>query len=349
MTTYAYDDSATQLFAVWGTGVGAVARPVARLHVRTPSREGVRLAKALSDVSEAAWVGYSDPELVALEPAEVLRAVRKPHQPRAGLLFCEGDPLLESANEAGRWLVAVGSAGVTRAVLADLTEELDSVERALRGDLSGRARQAVELSRLDASPVQIVEADRLLYEVPMGSERLFTEVEPTAAAVAAAHWLQAAVDVTLAVTGWDDAAAVLEAADVIESFDVTTAQVVLDLLRLGNPPIAAVQCLVRTAMLAARGMILPGDPEPADDPADEARFTVLDPARPARSLLERLTRTIQTCSLVHTEHLEPAALATRPEADRMEAARQVFDAQVRVEAERSAERLLRTDRMDLTS
>lgn len=35
-------------------------------------------------------------------------------------------------------------------------------------------------------------------------------------------------------------------------------------------------------------MILPGDP----DPPDEACFTVLDPARPARCLLERLTRAI---------------------------------------------------------
>jgi hypothetical protein len=160
---------------------------------------------------------------------------------------------------------------VTRAVIDDVAEELDGVERALRGgDLTGRARQAVERSRLDVSPVQIVAADRLLHQVPMGSERLFTEVEPTAAAVAAAHWLQSAVDVTLEVTGWEDAAAVLEAADAIESFDVTTTQVVLDLLRLGNPPIAAVQCLVRTAMLAARGMILHGSPEPADDPLDEA-------------------------------------------------------------------------------
>jgi hypothetical protein len=76
---------------------------------------------------------------------------------------------------------------------------------------------------------------------------------------------------------------------------------------------------------------------------------VLDPARPARSLLERLTRAIQTCSLVHTEHLDPAVLETRPETDRMEAARQVFDSQVRVEAERSADRLLRTRPTDLVS
>jgi hypothetical protein len=349
VTIYAYDHSSTQLVAVWETGVGAVAHPVARLHARTPVRNGVHLVKALSRLSEAAWLGYSDPGLVDAEPAEVLRALRRPHQPHAGLLFREGDPLLECANDAGRWLAAIGSAGVSRAVIADVAEELDCVERALRGDLSGRARQAVELTRLDVSPVQIVAADRLLYEVPMGSERLFTEVEPTAAAVAAAHWLQSAVDVTLEVTGWDDATAVLEAAEAIESFDITTPQVVLDLLRVGNPPIAAVQCLVRTAMLAARGMILHGSPDPTEDPADEARFTVLDPMHPARSLLERLTRAIQTCSLVHTEHLDPAVLITHPETDRMEAARQVFDAQVRVEAERTADRLLRTGSTDQAS
>ncbi|HYH32273.1 MAG TPA: hypothetical protein VD903_18040 [Pseudonocardia sp.] len=87
MTTYAYDDSATQLLAVWETGFGAVARPVARLHSRTPKGDGVHLAKALSGLSTPAWCGYRDPGLVGLEPAEVLRAVRSPHQPRAGLLF----------------------------------------------------------------------------------------------------------------------------------------------------------------------------------------------------------------------------------------------------------------------
>lgn len=56
VTTYAYDRAARQLLAVRETGVGAVARPVARLHPRTPSRKGVHLAKALSGVSHAAWL-----------------------------------------------------------------------------------------------------------------------------------------------------------------------------------------------------------------------------------------------------------------------------------------------------
>jgi hypothetical protein len=107
VTTYAYDQSATQLLAVWETGVGAVARRVARLHARTPERVGVHLAKALSNLSDTAWLRYADPGLVDAEPAAVIRALRSPHQPRAGLLYREGDPLLECANEAGRRLAAV--------------------------------------------------------------------------------------------------------------------------------------------------------------------------------------------------------------------------------------------------
>lgn len=52
---------------------------------------------------------------------------------------------------------------------------------------------------------------------------------------------------------------------------------------------------------------------------------------------------------MHTEHLDPAVLADHPEPDRMEAARQVFDVQVRAEAERSADRLLRTGSADHAS
>ncbi|HYH32272.1 MAG TPA: hypothetical protein VD903_18035 [Pseudonocardia sp.] len=52
---------------------------------------------------------------------------------------------------------------------------------------------------------------------------------------------------------------------------------------------------------------------------------------------------------MHTEHLEPAVLATHPETDRMEAGRQVFDAQVRAEADLSAERPLHSEPVYLTS
>ncbi len=342
MTTYAYDTSATTLLAVWDTGLGATARSVARLHARTPQRHGLRLAQALTGLSTAAWTSYSDLGLVEigyvdLDPPAVLAALRRPHLPRDGLLYREGDAALECAHGVGRELVAVGSAGVTRAVVAEVTDELAAVDGATRGDLSGRARQAVALTRLDASPLQVAAADRLLHEVPMGSERLFTEVEPTAAAVAAAHWLQAAVDVTLDASGGTDPLEVLAKVADGEGFDLLGPGVVLNLMRLGNPPLATVQNLVRSAMLAAKGMILHGDPQPcAGDPDGESRFTVLDPQSPARSLLECLTRAVQICAVVFAEH----CTVDEQQGDRVELARDLFDEAVRAEADRTAARLL---------
>jgi hypothetical protein len=121
----------------------------------------------------------------------VLPALRQPHLPEGGTLIQSYIPVEEAAHRAGRALHAFGDAALTDRVADDVGAELAAIERAERGDLSGRARQAVHLTRADASPVQVAAADALLREDPLGSSRLF-EVDPTAAAVAAAHWLQAA-------------------------------------------------------------------------------------------------------------------------------------------------------------
>jgi hypothetical protein len=342
MTTYAYDPSTAHVLATWPTGAGASARTVARLNARTPEPRGLHLVQALTALSSLAWMAYTDPGTVDLLPAPALRALRRPHLPRAGLLYREGDPLLDAAHDVGRELVAVGSAGVTRAVVDDVTADLDAVERALRGDLGGRARQAVALTRLDASPLQVAAADGLLHEVPMGSERLFTEVEPIAAVVAAAHWLAAAVEVTLARTGIDAVRDLLQAYTDIEGADVETAAVVVDLLDEGNPPLPVTRCLVQAALLTARGMILARK----DDPTDEPQFTLLDPARPAPCLLERLVRATQACGMVHMRH---QGLADHDGPERADACRAVFDDEVRRAAAQAADRLLRTDTTTLAS
>ncbi|WP_329485160.1 hypothetical protein OG618_00995 [Kitasatospora sp. NBC_01246] len=75
------------------------------------------------------------------------------------------------------------------------------MENAELGDLTGRARQAVRLGREGASPVQVAAADRILEQDPFGPAALFTGIDPTAAAVAAAHWLAAAAEVTAEATG----------------------------------------------------------------------------------------------------------------------------------------------------
>jgi hypothetical protein len=266
MTNYAYEPGECRLLAVWGTGAGAVAHPVARLHPRTSPQDGLRLAKALSTLSLATWRSYTDPHLLDVLPDAALVALRAPNLPSGNLLERVAEPHVECAHEVGRRLDDIGSAGVTRAVVIEVAEDLAAVERALCGDLSGRAQQAVELSRLDVSPLQIAAADRLLAEVPMGGERLFTEVDPTAAAVAATHWLLAAVDVTRARSGLLSAEAVLAAAARFGLDDTVAVEGVLEHTGAGDPPLTAVQCLVRSALLAARGMVVHEIRDPTADP-----------------------------------------------------------------------------------
>jgi hypothetical protein len=339
VTTYAFDPRPRHLVAVWETGTGALARTAVRLHPGVDEAAATGLARALTALSATTWRAYTDPDLILVDPAAALAALRDPHLPEDGLLLHEPDPHREAAHEVGRRLLAVGGAGLARQVAAEVAEDLDALDRALRGDLSGRARQAVGLTRLDASPLQVVAADRILHEVPVGDARLFVEVEPTAAAVAAAHWLRSAVDVVLAASGWADPEQVLVAADAIEEFEVAPARAVLDLMAAGAPPLAAVRCLVRAAMLAARGVVLPHGP---GERPDEPRRTVLDPARPAPGLLEHLVAAIRSVSLVHTAHLDPAALGPGSWPRRRERLRRAFDEQVRAEAGRTADRLLRS-------
>jgi hypothetical protein len=335
MTDYAYEPAERRLLAVWGTGAGAVARPVARLHARIPADDGLHLAEALTGLSGATWRGYTDPQLLDIDPIAALAALRAPTLRRGGLLDRAAEPHLEYAHDVGRCLDVIGRGELTRAVVADVSDDLDALERALCGDLAGRAQQAVELTRLDASPLQIAAADRLLAAAPMGGPRLFTEVDPTAAAVAATHWLQAAVDVTIARTGLPDAAAVLAAAAPFGLVDTVAVEAVLKHTGDGAPPLAAVQCLVRPAVLAAQGMVVHDVGDPDADPLDEPRSTVLDPLRPARALLERLVRAIQACAFVHFGRVEGT------DDGWLDAARRVFDAEVRAEAERRKERLLK--------
>ncbi|MGI5144135.1 MULTISPECIES: hypothetical protein [unclassified Streptomyces] len=63
----------------------------------------------------------------------------------------------------------------------------------------------------DASPVQVAAADHLLQQEPFGPDELFIGIDPTAAAVAAAHWLTAAADVAAEASGLNLTQVVLEA------------------------------------------------------------------------------------------------------------------------------------------
>ena len=74
------------------------------------------------------------------------------------------------ATESLRVLHEIGDAGFTAAVRAEVAAESTAVEQSELGDLSGRARQAVVLTRADASLLQVTAADRLLEADPLGDD-----------------------------------------------------------------------------------------------------------------------------------------------------------------------------------
>ncbi len=197
---------------------------------------------------------------------------------------------------------------------------------------------AYPVTRLPAPPAQIAAADRLLHAVPMGNERLVTDVEPTAACVAALHWTAAAVDVTLAAVGGGDPAEVLEEAAAAEDVDVLAATAVLGMLRAGNPPLAVVQDLVSSAVLVGNGMVLDDDEFSPADPGHGPRTTLLHPSSPARALLDLLTGVVRACFTAYSEACDPAQVDG--DGDWIDLTRERFDHAVREEADRRSDRLL---------
>ncbi|MEV7940318.1 hypothetical protein AB0O82_29810 [Kitasatospora sp. NPDC088264] len=341
MTRYSIDPERHELIAAWGTGEGDLATRIAALPAGTDTDALMRLARALTHLSEAAWRTYTHPASAAASPApssegwrraeerkafdEVPGAITRPNLSQDGMLDVEYSPLVESAHRAGRALHALGNADLTDAVLTEVGTELAAVENAELGDLTGRARQAVLLSREGASPVQVAAADHLLEQDPLGPAALFTEIDPTAA-VAAAHWLAAAAAAAAAaevaaVASGHSPCAVLFEADNIEALPHETPTLVLGLLEDGASPYDAVTGLVRHALHITDGL----RPDPAGlreqledidddlakhtgpdtDPEDTGlRLTPLDPKRPAPDLLEDLLAGIHGCRLLHEEYDE---------------------------------------------
>jgi hypothetical protein len=325
MTTYAYDTTSHQLVAVWDTGIGATYASVARLNAATEESVGLLLADALTRLSTSIWMTYSAPELLDLPVAVARRALRRPNLAQAGRVRVEEHPVVESAHCVGRGLQELGSAGVRRAVIADVDQELSAAVNADRGDLTGRARQAVMLTRVTPSPAQIAEADRLFHEVPAGGPRLYTEVEPSAAGVAAIHWFLAAVDV-LARLGGTTGEEALDRAQEEHYFDPAVPRAVLRISSADpdRTPFLVGRTLLQAAVLQSRGMILGSyEPEPG-----ESYFTVLDPTQPARCLLDGLVRGIQSLAALHATYLDPEL---DPDRDQFEPDR-LFGAAVREEA-----------------
>jgi hypothetical protein len=331
MTVYAFDEARHVLISSWDVGIGCVAGVVAEVPASALAADVLTLASRLTRLSRELWRTYTHPASAAdsLEAntegwrrqgereafATVIPAIKNPHLPEAGEIIQSYIRVEEVAHQVGRSLHAIGDAGLTEHVIADMAEELAAVELAEQGDLSGRARQAVVLTRADISPLQIVAADDLLRAHPLGSKRLFEEVDPTAAAVAAAHWLYAAAQV---------ASGVVVEADDIEALPVQTPTLVLQRLSVGATPREVVIELVKGAMAVAEGEV--PDPELLIEQVREAqervghyterygevpsevvaelmpRTTPLDPTRPAKDLLEDLLAGIRGCWLLYREY-----------------------------------------------
>ncbi len=338
MTRYSVDLDRRELVASWGTGEGDLSRRVAALPDDADTSVLLALARSLTQLSDAAWRTYTHPASAAgsLEPDseglrrekereafdEVAGAIADPHLPNDGTMIVSYSRLVESAHRVGRALHELGDETLTKAVRAEAPLELAAVENAELGDLTGRAQQAVLLSREDASPVQVAAADHLLQQDPFGPTALFSTVDPTAAAVAAAHWLAAAASVAADASGQDPTQVVLEA-DTIEALPHETPTLVLGLIDGGATPYEAVTALVRHAMYITDGLLLDpvalrdqledfeetvaehtGEDDPdLDDVA--VRLTPLDPKRPARDLLEDLLAGIHGCWLLHNDSAEP--------------------------------------------
>ncbi|MFD4621490.1 hypothetical protein [Streptomyces sp. NPDC058475] len=339
MTYYSYDAKRRTLSASWGTGAGNTAFDVSAVAASAEPDQMLRLAQALGYLSQAAWRTYTHPASASpsLEPnsegwrrqherdsfAEALQAVREPHLPDDdGGLIVSYSPIVESGHRIGRALHALGDAQLTTVVADEAEAELAAVAQAELGDLTGRGRQAVLLTRQDASPVQVAAADALLRSNPFGPPELFTDLDPTAAAVATAHWLQAAAHVAGEASGLHPTNVVVEA-DNIEALPHETPTLVLELVDAGASPREAVVGLIRDAMEVAEGHVpdlarLQEQIQETEDlvrqhaAADQAlaaelrrfRITPLDPQRPARDLLEDLLSGIHACWLIFEEHAD---------------------------------------------
>ncbi|MDV9171020.1 hypothetical protein R6V09_12850 [Streptomyces sp. W16] len=379
MTHYAYATESHALMATWATAKGRTSVTVATAPENITGDEILDLARYLEHLSQTAWRTYIRPASASASQQansegwrrrqerssfrEALKGITHPNLPDGGHLLVSYSPIIESGHRIGRALHSIADAQLSASVLAEAETELASVEQAELGNLNGRARQAVLLSREDVSPVQLATADALLHADPFGSTALLTDVDPTAAAVATAHWLQAAADITAAVCGIDPTDVVVEA-DNIEALPHETPTRVLELIDEGSSPHDVVVALVRDALAVADGLI--PDQSRLFDQMDQVedlverhastddvlaeelrriRLTPLDPQRPAPDLLEDLLEGIRACWLLFEEYAEyPDTQDGEWDQDIWEewhaGERNRFIDRVRTEAVRAHERLL---------
>lgn len=347
MTTYAHHPSASSIVATWPTGAGSVADRVTRIPGSCDEALARHLAHSLDRLSEWIWHSYCVLDGMIPDPARLAGILRRPHLPVGGMIRIAQDDVDEITHAVGRVLAGIGDRGCREAVVREVETECAAVRSAIAGDLTGRAQQAVTRLRFECDDGQYAAAQALLHEIPMGSERLFTEVCPFPGCLAALEWLGAAVVVAARRGGYQSVAELLGEARVVTGKEL---QVVVALFaHTTTEPTALVHELLREAMLAGTGyfllstatdvekMPLPDGPEPGveaePDAGHPAVTTLLDPREPGRALLEGILEGIQASFEVYLEEIADAEV---PDPDPRltgphwaEEIRQRFDTEVR--------------------
>ena len=348
MSVYGYEPESRTLSVSWPSGRACRAKVLAVLPDGVLAEDVDRLASALDGLSEALWDTYvhpasqfGDPEEPnteawrwGLERAgfeEALAAVRGPRLPEHGVLTVSYCRVEECGHRVGGAVHALDlGPDFTGLIAAEAECEQAAVQAAEAGDLTGRAAQAVVLSRIGASPTQIEVAWRALLVDPLGCHgALLTQFEPSAAAVAAARCLRCAAEITAEVSGIHWTGVVMEA-DNIEALPVLSPSTVLALLAEGGSEWEAVTGLLREAHAVAEGK-LSGLGQLASaveqvrrlkeagvgDEALELRLTPVDPRRPAPDLLEDLLTGIAGCFLLWREYADEEDDSDDGEADQI--------------------------------
>jgi hypothetical protein len=335
LTIYAHDPDQHALLVVWSKGNGYNATRIATVAETASLEHMAMLCEELTELSNSLWKTYTDPPHEHSEDQDLLdsdevvpfthvaETLRTPNVPDdAGTLSVSYDNVEEASHRAGRALLQLSTPALTEAVIADVEREIDAVERAELGDLTGRAAQATSLDRLDASPVQVAAADLVFAREPLGDDALFTSLDPASACVAAAHWLTSAA-VAVGNLLSIEPTSVFSESDNVEACSVDVPQIVVAAIHEGDvAPHDIVTVLLRGAAQVRDGEIPDLDElvhqvveaqEQAENYPDELReqayqalmpthLTPLDPRRPARDLLEHLLDGLQSANtLFHAE------------------------------------------------
>ncbi|MEU6711389.1 hypothetical protein ABZ897_07880 [Nonomuraea sp. NPDC046802] len=369
MTRYAIDRARNTLIAQWSTGIGDTATVVAELPHEIPPQNALRLAAGLTHLSHTCWRSYTHPASTADQhgPRNLGRHRRQERDAFATVLptltAAErpadepiGTKVEQAAHAVARTLHTLDTPQLATHVSTDVAAELAAVEQAELGDLSGRAEQAVALSREDASPLQVSQADALLHAQPFGCEALRTQIDPTAAAVAAAHWFHVAVTVTAQHTGMHPFKVVAGAEQPSKPLAIESLSDITAVISAGGRPRHVVMPLIRNALHVAEGHLRgitdvrqrltaaeeliekahANHPELDLDPdAIHLPLTPLNPASPAPDLLGNLLHGIHTCWQVFQHHADiqrPSSGTEAAEDPRHEQLRQSFLTAIRKEA-----------------